>query len=276
MHAVFFWRIVCCNLFIIVTAIEVRAQTPLQGPFKYAQIGFLDSTAGMSAHADFFYPAAGLRVDKTVLISMGKLVEVPGWTQLMAQYLWRKKQRAVGLQFSFDKQLATYQSLVGVQLVQSITNELDVGAILGITQASYVGYKKNRMPYASLGLQTFLGAKVVASFALRLEQQGLGWSDKRLVNSIVLAATQLTLNPSAAICLHVQKVEQFPMEWMALVSYRPERKFNFQCGFSPSPQWWSFQFSYLLGRFKSGLHTSVHPLTGPLALFSFQIPTKND
>lgn len=274
MHTVFFQGVFCWYLLVIHVVMEARAQTLLQGPFQYAQLGFLDSTAGMSTYADFFYPAAGLRVDKTALISMGKLVELPGWTQLVGQYLYRKKHGAVGLQFSFDKQLAVSETLIGIQLAQSLANEVDVGAILGIKQATYVGYKKNKMPFANLGVQTFLGEKVMASFALRLAQQGLVAGEKRFVNSIVLAATQLNINPSAALCLHVQKVEQFPMEWMALVSYRPARKIYFQCGFSPSPQWWSFQFSYLLGPYKAGFNTSVHPLTGLLALFSLQTPSK--
>ena len=275
MHSSFFRKVFGVHLFIIFTGFEVRAQFNLQGPFQYAQFGFFDSTAGIGVHTDFLYPAAGLKTDKTFLISLGKLLEVPGYAQLIGQYLWRKKQQAVGLQVSFDKQVGASQLQMGIQMVQALKEGVDLGVIIGITQASYIGYVKNSLPFGKVGLQTSFSEKLLGSFALKIDYQSLPWSHKKkFFPTSVLAGTQVKISSLVAASLHLQKVENFPVEWMAFLCYRPVNYFAIQCGFSPSPQWWVFQFSFLFSQFKTQLSTGVHPLAGVVSIGSFQLSSR--
>lgn len=257
----------------LLSGVGVRAQSVSPSPFQSVQFGFLDSAATLVGHTDFLYPASSLHKSQSISISFGKLLEVPGWNQLNAQLLKKKKQTAGGVQFSYEKMAACNQFQVGVQVAQSLGDKLAIGTVLGVEQTSFLGYKKTKVPFAKLGLQTNLSQNLLVSFSLCMARRfsPVEWK-KNVIEPSLMAATQFNFSSSTVAVLHVQKKTYSPMEWMVLLSYRPTPKISFQGGCSPTPQWWVFQVTFLHKLFKTQLGLGLHPLVGSLSTLSFQLP----
>ena len=254
--------------------VGVPAQRISPSPFQYLQFGFLDSTAALVGHRDFLYPASLVAMNQSISISAGKLLEVPGWNQLNVQLLKKKKQTAGGVQFSYEKMAGCYQLQLGIQVAQSLGDKLTIGTGLGMEQTSYLGYKKTKVPFAKLGLQTNLSENLLVSFSLCMARRfsPVEWK-KNVIESSLLAATQLNISPSIAAVLHIQKNAYTPLEWMTLLYYQPTSKISFQGGCSPAFQWWVFQVAFLHKLFKTQLGLGLHPLVGSLSSLSFQLPS---
>jgi len=76
-----------------------HGQSMTQTPFKYAQLGFLDSTVGESITTGFDYPAVLLALKSAAVLSVGKMLEVPNWNQIDGYFFSKKKSAGFGIQF---------------------------------------------------------------------------------------------------------------------------------------------------------------------------------
>ncbi len=268
-------RIVVALLCLLtLSRIPTHGQLMTQTPFKYAQLGFLDSAAGESVATGFHYPAVLLAMKSTAVLSIGKMLEVPNWNQIDGCFFSRKKSTGFGIQFSVEKLMASTQSRAGFQVTQLLQNECAIGVVLGVSSVAIGGYKKELKPFSKLGLQTKLSDKLTASFTLTLESHsGFLVQKSKSIYATLLAGTQLHISSKVAAILHLQKAANSPMEWMGLLRYLPAVKFRFQLGFSPDPQWWMLHASFMLQQFTMQIGLGIHPLVGALSRLSFQIPT---
>ncbi len=254
--------------------LPVDAQSMTESPFKYAQLGFLDTAVGESILSGILYPAAALETKSGGVLFIGKILEVPGWNQITGCFSSKKKNLAGAIHFSLEKLATSSHVRTGIQVARVLQNELNIGLIMGVSSNAVFGYKKEMQPFSKLGLQTKLSDQLTASFALTIESQSgfLLQKSKSLYTSI-LAGTQLHVSTAVTAVLHLQKTMSAPLEWMALLSYFPAPKFRFVLGFSPNPQWWMLRASFLLNQFTMQIGLGVHPLIGTLSHLSFQLPT---
>jgi len=251
-----------------------HGQSMTQTPFKYAQLGFLDSTVGESITTGFDYPAVLLALKSAAVLSVGKMLEVPNWNQIDGYFFSKKKSAGFGIQFSVESLMASTQSRASFQVARALQSELAIGVVMGVSSIVIRGYKKELQPFSKLGLQTKLSEKLTASFTLTVESQsGFLVQKSKSIYTSLLAGTQLHISGKVAAILHLQKAENYPMEWMGLLSYFPGEKFRVQLGFSPDPQWWMLCASFRFNQFTMQIGLGVHPMVGALSRLSFQIPT---
>jgi hypothetical protein len=260
--------------FVLFMRIPTYGQRMTQTPFKYAQLGFLDSTIEMSVTTGFLYPAVLLALKSTTVLSVGKMLEVPNWNQITGGFISKKKNTGVGFHFSLEKVASSAQLRTSIQLARALQHGLDIGLVMGLSSGTAHGYRRELQPFSKLGLQTKLSAILTSSFTLILESQsGFLLKRNKSIYTSLLTGTQLQISGKVAVVLHLQKTVNYPMEWVGLLSYSPGEKFLFQLGFSPDPQWWMLRTSFVLNQFTMQLGLGVHPLVGALSQLSFQIPS---
>ncbi|NDE78082.1 MAG: hypothetical protein EB047_02595 [Chitinophagaceae bacterium] len=254
--------------------LPIDAQSMTGSPFRYTQLGFLDSVGGESTLTGIVYPAAAVELKSGAVLSVGKMLEVSGWNQLTGCFFSKKKSTGIGVHFSVEKLATSSQMRTGIQVARVLQNELSIGLIMGVSSVAVTGYKKELQPFSKLGLQTKLSDQLTASFALTIESQpGFLLQKSKSLYTSILAGTQLNVSTAVTAVLHLQKTMNAPLEWMAFLSYFPAAKFRFQLGFSPNPQWWMLRASFLLNQFTVQIGLGVQPLVGTLSHLSFQLPT---
>jgi hypothetical protein len=264
---------VCGLLLVFFLWMEAKAQVATQSPFEKLQQAALDSSSQGDLFTGLSYPASLAATHFAWQVSMGKLLLVPGWNQMVLVLQGGNRNNALSAAVLHEQVTKMAQTQLLLRLAKPLGHGIAAGVLLGFLKSSVTGYQVQYNPVARLGLQTVIAPTVLSSFALTVQGKVYGPTQTTGPRAIAIqVCTQLQLNKSVIAMIQCQKRLFTTLEWMGLLRYQPDKKIQLLIGCQPVPLWWVLKTRFLVQHFPVTVSVALHPSLGAVSFFTLQNP----